>query len=45
MDHAERPPTPQSRISALPVLKDEKVVGIITETDMIRALIDLEEAQ
>jgi CBS domain-containing protein len=36
MDHAER---------VLPVLKDEKVVGIITETDMIRALIDLEEAQ
>lgn len=33
------------RIGALPVLKDEKVVGIITETDMIRALIDLEEAQ
>src|SRR5574337_816321 len=32
------------RIGALPVLKDEKVVGIITETDMIRALIDLEEA-
>jgi CBS domain-containing protein len=28
----------------LPVLKDEEVVGIITETDMIRALIDLEEA-
>ena len=33
------------RIGALPVLKDEKVVGIITETDMIRALIDLEETQ
>ena len=33
------------RIGALPVLKDEKVVGIINETDMIRALIDLEEAQ
>lgn len=32
------------RIGALPVLKDEKVIGIITETDMIRALIDLEEA-
>jgi acetoin utilization protein AcuB len=32
------------RIGALPVLKDEKAVGIITETDMIRALIDLEEA-
>lgn len=30
---------------ALPVLKDEKVAGIITKTDMIRALIDLEEAQ
>jgi CBS domain-containing protein len=29
----------------LPVLKDEKVVGMITEADMIRALIDLEEAQ
>jgi CBS domain-containing protein len=28
----------------LPVLKDEKVVGMITEADMIRALIDLEEA-
>jgi acetoin utilization protein AcuB len=33
------------RIGALPVLKNEKVVGIITETDMIRALIDLEETQ
>lgn len=33
------------RIGALPVLKDEKVVGIITATDMIRVLIDLEEAQ
>jgi CBS-domain-containing membrane protein len=33
------------RIGALPVLKDEKVVGMITEADMIRALIDLEEAQ
>ncbi len=33
------------RIGALPVVKDEKVVGIITETNMIRALIDLEEAQ
>ncbi|MBZ0160568.1 MAG: CBS domain-containing protein [bacterium] len=33
------------RIGALPVVKDEKVAGIITETDMIRALIDLEEAQ
>ena len=33
------------RIGALPVLKDERLVGIITETDMIRALIDLEEAK
>lgn len=33
------------KIGALPVLKDERLVGIITETDMIRALIDLEEAQ
>lgn len=33
------------RIGAVPVVKDEKVVGIITETDMIRALIDLEEAR
>lgn len=33
------------RIGALPVVKDAKVVGIITETDIIRALIDLEEAQ
>lgn len=32
------------RIGALPVLKGGKGVGIITETDMIRALIDLEEA-
>ncbi|KAB2959274.1 MAG: CBS domain-containing protein [Candidatus Methylomirabilis oxygeniifera] len=31
------------RIGALPVVKGGKVVGIITETDMIRALIDLEE--
>jgi CBS domain-containing protein len=27
------------------VLKDERVVGIITETDMIRTLIDLEGSQ
>jgi len=33
------------RIGALPALKGEKVVGIITETDMIRALFDLEESQ
>lgn len=33
------------RIGALPVMKDDKVVGIITETDKIRVLIDLEEAQ
>lgn len=33
------------RIGALPVLKDDKVVGIITEADRIRALIDLEVAQ
>ena len=43
-----QPPAPRlllnRRIGALPVVKDEKVVGIITETDMIRALIDLEEA-
>lgn len=45
MDHAERAPTPQSADrGALSVLKGGKVVGIITETDMIRALIDLEEA-
>jgi CBS domain-containing protein len=31
-------------LPVLPVLKDEKVVGIVTETDMIRALVDLEEA-
>lgn len=33
------------RIDALPVVKGEKVVGIITSTDMIQALIDLQEAQ
>jgi acetoin utilization protein AcuB len=33
------------RIGALPVVKDAKLVGIITETDIIRALIDLEEAR
>jgi acetoin utilization protein AcuB len=33
------------RIGALPVLKDGELVGIISETDMLRALIDLEEAQ
>ncbi|HWQ70634.1 MAG TPA: CBS domain-containing protein [Patescibacteria group bacterium] len=33
------------RIGALPVVKDSKLVGIITETDIIRALIDLEEAR
>ncbi|MBZ0160570.1 MAG: CBS domain-containing protein [bacterium] len=33
------------RIGALPVLKDERVVGIITETDMIRTLIDPEGSQ
>ncbi len=33
------------RIGALPVMKESKVVGIITETDIIRALIDLEEAR
>ena len=33
------------RIGALPVLKGGELVGIISETDMLRALIDLEEAQ
>jgi acetoin utilization protein AcuB len=33
------------RIGALPVLKGEDLVGIISETDMLQALIDLEEAQ
>lgn len=33
------------RIGALPVLKGGEVVGIISETDMLRALIDLEEAR
>lgn len=33
------------RIGALPVVKGGEVVGIISETDMIRALIDLEEEQ
>ena len=33
------------RIGALPVLKEGEVVGIISETDMLRALIDTEEAQ
>ncbi|MBI3780500.1 MAG: CBS domain-containing protein, partial [candidate division NC10 bacterium] len=30
---------------ALPVLKDGELVGIISETDMLRALIDLEEGK
>ena len=33
------------RIGALPVLKGGELVGIISETDMLQALIDLEEAQ
>ncbi len=33
------------RIGALPVLKEGKVVGIISETDLLRALIDMEEAE
>jgi len=33
------------RIGALPVLKDGELVGIISETDMLRALIDLEEGK
>ena len=33
------------RFGTLPVLKGGELVGIISETDMLRALIDLEEAQ
>ncbi len=31
----------QSKISGLPVIKDEEIVGIITETDLFESLIDI----
>lgn len=34
-----------SRIGGLPVLDDERVVGVVTETDLFRALIDVLEEQ